>query len=409
MMRKIWLIPGGRTAVVILAGLVFVALFGGFLANDRPLFARFLGENYWPAFRGIAVDLGFAKFQEPFLTENWRDLSFEKTVHAPIPYSPTNLDLKNTNCRSPFGFQDVPSRKWRHWLGTDSHGRDVAAGLIRGTRVALMVGILAVSVAAFLGILMGGLAGYFGDNRLRWSRTRLIINVLCFFAALFYGIIARSFWLDSGIEWLKSLGIIVGIFWFGNFFSKKIDRADPAFFSKKMTIPVDLIIMRMAEIFNGIPRLILFFAVAAVLTKPTLGTIIAIIGAMSWTGIARFTRAEMLRIRELGYIQNARMLGFPDFKIMRRHALPNALPPTLIALTFGIGGAILLEAFLSFLGIGVAGDVVTWGSMLNEGRNHFEAPWLVVLPGLMLFLTVFAFNLLGEAAEKSLNPKTANG
>ncbi len=404
MIRRLWRENrGGRTGLAILAGLAFSALFGDFLATDRPLFCVFDGKTYWPALRGAAVDLGLTKWPEPFLTENWRDLRFEKTVLAPIPYAATNLDSKNTNCRSPFGFQDVPSKRYRHWLGTDSQGRDVAAGLIRGARVALTVGVVAVSISAFLGILLGGLAGYFGDNRLRWSRIRLIVNSLCAFAALFWGLIARSFWLDSGLEWLKSAALAAVIFWAGNLLSKKLEAASPSFLKKKLTIPADLIIMRLAEVFNGIPRLILFFAVAAILSKPSLGTIVAIIGAVGWTGIARFTRAEMLRIRELGYIENARMLGFPDWKILRRHAMPNALGPVLVALTFGVGNAILLEAFLSFLGIGVSGDVVTWGSMLNEGRNHFEAPWLVVLPGLMLFLTTFAFNLLGEAAGQVLN------
>lgn len=396
---------GSRPAVGILAVLIFVAIFGDFMANERPLFARYDGKAYWPAFRGMAIDLGLAHWPEPFLTENWHDLHFEKIILPPIPYSASTLDLKNSNCRSPFGPQNISSKKWWHWLGTDSQGRDVAAGLIRGTRIAFLVGFGTILLASFLGILIGSLAGFLGDDRLKISRIRLIINGLAFLAAIFFGFIARSFYLTDAIEILKSLALVVLIFWLANSLARLAEKMPLPFLQKKMTVPVDLILMRFVEIFNTTPRLILLIALSATIEKPSIFLLIIIISLLSWTGVAKFIRAEMLRIRQAGFVQAARMMGVSDGQNIWRHALPNALPPALTALAFGMGGAILAEAFLSFLGIGVPPDAVTWGSMLNEGRGHFEAPWLIIFPGLLLFLTILSFNLLGESIEEWLDPR----
>lgn len=396
---------GSRLAADILVALIFIALFGDFMASERPLFARFEGKNYWPAFRGMAVDLGLVNWQESFLTENWLDLSFEKIILAPIPYSSSTLDLKNSNCRSPFGPQNVVSKRWRHWLGTDSQGRDVAAGLIRGTRIAFLVGLGTMLLAAFLGILIGSFAGFFGDERLKISRIRLIINGLAFLVAIFFGFIARSFYLTGAVEIMKSLALVALIFWLANALARLAEKIPLPFLQKKTTVPADLILMRFVEVFNATPRLILLIALSATIEKPSIFLLILIISLLSWPGVAKFIRAEMLRIREAGYVQAARMMGVSDRQIIWRHALPNALPPALTALAFGMGGAILAEAFLSFLGIGVPPSAVTWGSMLNEGRSHFEAPWLIICPGLLLFLTILSFNLLGESIEKWLDPR----
>jgi peptide/nickel transport system permease protein len=130
-----------------------------------------------------------------------------------------------------------------------------------------------------------------------------------------------------------------------------------------------------------------------------------IIGLLSWTGIAQFVRAELLRIRRQEYIEAAQALGFSDRRILFRHALPNALTPVLITVAFGIAGAVLLESFLSFLGIGLAAESVTWGTMLNLARYQFNAWWLAVFPGLAIFFTVTLFNLIGERLTEAMDPR----
>ena len=133
--------------------------------------------------------------------------------------------------------------------------------------------------------------------------------------------------------------------------------------------------------------------------------LVVIIGFTSWTGMARFMRAEMMKIKEMEYIQAAKVLGFSWKRIIFKHAIPNGLAPVFTAAAFGVASAILVESGLSFLGIGVPDDVVTWGKLLSSGKEEFEASWLVIFPGLAIFFTVTAYNLLGEGLRDALDPK----
>jgi peptide/nickel transport system permease protein len=163
--------------------------------------------------------------------------------------------------------------------------------------------------------------------------------------------------------------------------------------------------MRLIEIVNSIPGLLLILSIVAIIEEQSVFYIMAIIGLIGWTGIARFIRAELLRVRNLEYIEAAQALGYSEWRIIARHAIPNALTPVLITIAFGVASAILMEAFLSFLGIGVAAEEVTWGSLLNLARSKFSAWWLAIFPGLAIFVTVTVFNLLGEGLTDALDPR----
>jgi peptide/nickel transport system permease protein len=162
--------------------------------------------------------------------------------------------------------------------------------------------------------------------------------------------------------------------------------------------------MRSVEVLTSIPGLLLLLSLVAIIQDKSIFYVMLIIGFLSWTGIARFTRAEMLRIRNLEYMEAGRALGYGNLRLMLRHALPNAVTPILITVAFGIAGAILLEASLSFLGLGAASDEITWGSMLTDARSQdsIKAWWLAVFPGFMIFLTVTVFNLIGEGVTEAL-------
>jgi peptide/nickel transport system permease protein len=154
----------------------------------------------------------------------------------------------------------------------------------------------------------------------------------------------------------------------------------------------------------SLPILLLIIIIAA-FSKPSLTNVMIIIGLTSWTGIARLTRAEMLRVREMEYIQAARALGFSSWRIMFRHALPNAVAPALIAVSVGVANAILIESSLSFIGVGVPSTVETWGSLISSAREDFSAWWMVTFPGLCIMVTVLALNLIGEGLRDALDPK----
>jgi peptide/nickel transport system permease protein len=167
---------------------------------------------------------------------------------------------------------------------------------------------------------------------------------------------------------------------------------------------VDLVISRFFEIMLSIPTFFLLITVAALL-PPSIFLTMAIIGLTSWVGIARFTRNEFLRIRNLDYVTSAIALGASDRKVMFRHILPNALAPVIVSVVLGIAGAILVESSLSFLGIGVPAELVTWGSILQEASSTTFAWWLAVFPGFAIFITVLAYYLVGEGLREVLDPR----
>jgi len=167
---------------------------------------------------------------------------------------------------------------------------------------------------------------------------------------------------------------------------------------------VDLVISRLFEVMLSIPTFFLLITIAALL-PPSIYLTMLIIGATSWVGIARFTRNEFLRIRNLDYVTSAIALGVTDRKVMFKHILPNALAPVIVSVVLGIAGAILVESALSFLGIGVPAELVTWGSILHEASTTTFAWWLAVFPGFAIFITVLAYYLVGEGLREVLDPR----
>jgi peptide/nickel transport system permease protein len=167
---------------------------------------------------------------------------------------------------------------------------------------------------------------------------------------------------------------------------------------------IDLAISRLFEMMLAIPTFFLLITVAALL-PPSIFLTMAIIGATSWVGIARFTRNEFLRIRNLDYVTAALALGVANRTIMFKHILPNALAPVIVSVVLGIAGAILVESSLSFLGIGVPAELVTWGSILHEASSATFAWWLAVFPGAAIFITVLAYYLVGEGLREVLDPR----
>jgi peptide/nickel transport system permease protein len=167
----------------------------------------------------------------------------------------------------------------------------------------------------------------------------------------------------------------------------------------------DWIVSRVIEILLCFPFLVLVLGIVA-LFGPSLYTIMIALGLTSWTTEARFVRGELLRIREMEFAQAARASGARDARIILRHLLPNALAPVLVSASFGVASAILTESALSFLGFGVPLPTATWGSILAAAEASIEyAWWLVVFPGVAIFLTVAAFNVIGDRFRDALDPR----
>jgi peptide/nickel transport system permease protein len=168
---------------------------------------------------------------------------------------------------------------------------------------------------------------------------------------------------------------------------------------------VDMLTSRITEIVMCVPTLVLILALVAIVDKPTIWKTMAIIGCTGWTGIARLTRGEFLRLKSSEFVMAARSAGAGPVRIMLRHILPNALAPILVPITFGIAAAILMESSLSFLGFGPPPPAASWGSLLNDARSNLSMWWLVVFPGTAIFLTVLAYNLIGEGLQEATDPR----
>jgi peptide/nickel transport system permease protein len=391
--------------------LIALALFADLLANEKPLACSYNNHTYFPIFRAYAVNMGIAEWPTELQNVEWKKLNYNWSVFPPIPYLPGNIDEANVHSVSPFATQQVKSTRWRHWLGTDELGHDIFAAMIYGTRIALLVGVVSMSIATLIGLMLGALAGYFGDDRLKVSRIGLIFNALFFVLAVFYAFGVRSYILSDAlagssllffVQVLFSLLIFLAVMAAGNLLALPFNRLP--FFGKKISIPIDIIVSRIIEVMISIPTLFLIIAIVAI-AKPSLMLVMLVIGATTWTGIARFVRAELLRIRNLEYIEAAHALGYSEMRTIFRHALPNAMSPVLIAVAFGIASAILTEATLSFLGIGVPADTLTWGALLSEARSKPTAWWLAIFPGIAIFITVTVYNLLGEGLTDAMDPR----
>ena len=219
-----------------------------------------------------------------------------------------------------------------HWLGTDRLGRDVLSRIIYGTRVSVRVGLIAVGIAAAIGIPLGLVAGFFG----RW---------------------------------------------------------------------VDEVIMRVVDAWIAFPNLILLLGIVAILGPGTTNVMIAI-GLNSFTIYALLIRSQTLSIRERDYVLAARTLGATGTGIMAKHILPNAIQPIIVQGSLAVGAAVLAEAGLSFLGIGVKPPTATWGIIIQEGFSVIRTnPWVSISPGIAIVLFVLAVNLLGDRLRDVLDPR----
>ena len=168
---------------------------------------------------------------------------------------------------------------------------------------------------------------------------------------------------------------------------------------------VDILISRLIEIMICFPTFFLILAVLA-FVNPSLYNIMAVIGLTSWPGIARLVRGEFLKIREQEFVLAGRIIGAGPFRLIFRHILPNALTPVLVSATFGVASAILVESGLSFLGFGVQPPTPSWGEILSQSRDFMDiAWWLALFPGIAIFVSITAYNLVGEGLRDAIDPR----
>jgi peptide/nickel transport system permease protein len=333
-----------------------------------------------------------------------------------------------------------PTRE--HWLGTDELGRDVLSRIIYGARISLLVGFVAAFAAALLGTTLGVIAGYFSGRPLRfyvgpfakaaggWKPWPFalwrVVSWVLLYGLLFLA--ADLAWALSGanIQALFSgtltLNNVLSLLGLALVWGVVLFIAGWGFFGQGK-IDLDVVISRFMDFMLTIPELPLLLVLSALLrdTQGVVGQwaqsvfgesasvfiIITIIVLFGWIGTGRLIRGAVLSLREQDFTTAAQALGAGEARIMFRHLVPNTLAPLIVNATLAIGGAILTEAALSFLGFGIQPPVATWGNMLTKAQEYiFTAPWLALAPGFMIFLTVLAFNYLGDGLRDALDPRS---
>ncbi|NJB84819.1 peptide/nickel transport system permease protein [Lewinella marina] len=365
-----------------LAALLVVALLADFIAGDKPLVASHQDSLHFPV------------FERSLPSEDWATVAVDWAIWPPIPFRASATDLSQPGYLRPLS--PAADHRGIHWLGTDRLGRDTAAGLVSGVRVAVGVGLGSVLISLLLGLPLGAVAGFFGDHGWQLPRGRLLGGVIGLVVGGLY-VVGSIAALSTGVFHFLLLASLVllatcsgGILLFD-----ALGRAIP-WLRRPAGVPIDRLVVLLLELTVSIPGLVLLIAVLSYVDRSSLGVVVLTIGVLGWTPVARFLRAELMRIRELPYIAAARVGGVGELRLLFRHALPNAIGPVVVVAAFMVGTSILAEAMLSFLGIGVPAEQVTWGSILQQSRAKPSAWWLAVFPGLLLTLTLLACNSLRQ-------------
>jgi peptide/nickel transport system permease protein len=247
-------------------------------------------------------------------------------VFAPwlAPQDPAQLDLTGR----------LMGPSWAHWFGTDELGRDILSRTLFGARISLLVAVSVVGLSLAVGLVAGGLAGFYGG----WTDT--VVNIY------------------------------------------------------------------VTNAFMALPGILLAIAFVAFM-GPGLGNVILALAISGWVAYARLVRAQVMAVKEREFVEAARALGASTLRIMGRHILPNILQPLIVQAAIGMAGAVLAEATLSFLGLGVPPPTASWGSMLNDARSHlFDSPHLVFFPAIAVMLCVLSFNFIGDALRDWMDPRT---
>lgn len=243
-------------------------------------------------------------------------------VISPYAYDEQNLYLGAT----------APSAQ--HWFGTDEFGRDLLTRVLYGSRISLMVGLIATAIALTIGILWGTIAGYMGGR-------------------------------------------------------------------------IDNVMMRIVDILYALPFTIFIILLMVIFGRSLLLLFMAI-GAVEWLTMARIVRGQVLTIRQQEFIEAAVSMGLSRWQIIRRHIIPNILGPIIVYTTLTIPSVMLLESFLSFLGLGIQPPQSSWGSLIKDGVDVMqEYPWLLIFPGLTFSLTLFSLNFLGDGLRDALDPRSS--
>lgn len=399
------------TAALFVLLLTLVAIFSPAIAGTKPVICRYKGRLYFPALAYYREQWENPVFQHdrfrkvypknlkskdpdswavwPLMYQDperrvrrgeWWEVEYQDASRALASLDEDNNGELSRDELSPTKGASDEARAFLEQVEKADAGEDGAISLEEARAV-----VESVNSGESFVVESPGNGGYAKPSRVNWLGTNKAgVDV---FAQMVHGtrIALLVGFVSTGIASL--IGIIFG--------------ATAGYFGGW----IDMLLSRLIEVVMCIPTLVLILALIAVLERPTIWHLMAILGVTSWTSIARLTRAEFLKLKQSEYVAAVRALGSGELRIMFRHILPNALSPVLVPIAFGIAGAILIEAALSFLGFGAPPPNPSWGTLLNAGKQNLQMWWLILFPGVAIFLTVLAYNLVAEGLQEATDPR----
>ena len=377
--RLTWLAYG------IIFGFTVLSLIAPLVANEDPLQVKIDNETYWPIFK----------------KSNWqkkcRNNSCRK-IYTLIPFSPETIDVSTTN--APPGIRSRQFNNKRHWLGTDGIGRDVLSAVVHGSRTAIWISIPAVFLAFLFGAFYGMCVGYYGDDRLVVTRRHIMWYLIALLTFIYISAFIRNLFegglITRGLALLLYAVGFVLLLSLVKFMSKWLKAG------KTVTLHVDAVGMRVIDMIKALPGLFIVLFALQLFRQQHTYHLIVLIAFLLWAVFARHARAEVLRLRQHPSVQSALLTGRSDWWVWTNEILPFIIRPLLVTMAFSLAGAILLEATLSFLGIGLPVDHVSWGTLINDARMSPTSWWLLVFPGLCMLSLIWSFQHVGRIWESRL-------
>ncbi|WP_243090339.1 ABC transporter permease [Thermus neutrinimicus] len=415
----------------ILLVLYTFALFAGFFTPYDPnYYELYPPKGHHPPTRIHFVDPETGRLSRPFVYATKRSIDpvslqpryeedpsqgkFYLRFFVRTPEQPyTILRVFRSDLRL-FGV-DPPGRIFL--MGTDNFGRDLYSRLVYGGQVSLTIGILSALVSFVLGLVLGGIAGYFSGRPFAlslplrewrgwgffWGPFSWAIWGGLAFGALY---LAWTYYTLTGLGVLQVLAALAAL-WFAFFLARTLPF-------RPLFLDPDNLIMRLVEIIAAIPTLFLLISLRAVFPTNvdplfTFYLVVGLLGFIGWGGLARVVRGIVLSVREMDYVQAARALGASDARIIARHVLPATASYIIVSLSLTIPGFILGESGLSFLGLGVTEPYTSWGLLLQAAQqggfaSFVDRPW-VLWPGFFIFVSIMAWNFVGDGLRDAFDPR----
>lgn len=373
-----------RLAWLILLFFVLLAIMAPFLANENPIRCTVGHEAYYPIISDV----------------NWKGKCAAgecDMVRTLIPYSPRTIDMASRNLSPSQGFDRA------HYFGTDGLGRDVAAGVVHGSQTAVVISFSATFLALLLGGFYGLVMGYFANDRLRYARKRVVLLAVMTGVVLYVMSWLRNLYLADLISSVSFVGglmmLLLIAFFIWRWGAKRFEVRD-------RSILLDEMGMRVIDLLQALPGLFVVLLVLQLFDQGSGLLLIGLIAFLLSPVMALHARAEVLRHRNKNSVRSAMMSGKGDFYIWRYDIIPFMVRPLFVTLAFSIAGAILLEATLSFLGIGLAVEHVSWGTMIKLAQQNSSNWWLLFFPSTCLVALIWSVQRIGRHIEVSLREQS---